>query len=374
MDEILRRLREQQEIARRAMEGPAKYLRDHQAAISRMQDLVRRMDVAAASLVTPEFMKTLDRYTREQGQLHATIERLALPHRVWTREAAAMSSLIRATQVTLLTVDFGRVGHLIGAAQLQSATVARLTDKLLFRHADLIDSITHPDDPPAPVPATVSDLPSQDVFVHTSAVRSITPHEPLEDKNEQISVPLRTATTSLSTASGMRVISPTSPAPTLISLGRLSHRLLAQGGSSGTLMNTFVVAPTNRDLRSVALTRTKQGDPWRRPTSCVLSTAASVERSTILTLSPFMRYQIPDRLRNCGRRFLHGTGKQNVSERRRWCSRAGRMANSRVTNAVGSSWRERRWLYHSSGPPLRVSCWRRQFAYSMVDPPIRTSS
>ena len=138
-------------------------------------------------------MRTLDRYTREQGQLHATIERLALPHRVWTREAAAMSSLIRATQVTLPTVDFGRVGHLIGAAQLQSATVARLTDKLLFRHADLIDSITHPDDPPAPVPATVSDLPSQDVFVHTSAVRSITPHEPLEDKNEQISVPLRTA-------------------------------------------------------------------------------------------------------------------------------------------------------------------------------------
>ena len=38
------------------------------------------------------------------------------------------------------------------------------------------------------------------------------------------------ATTSISTASGMRVISPTSPAPTLNSTGRLSHRLLAQGG------------------------------------------------------------------------------------------------------------------------------------------------
>ncbi len=37
------------------------------------------------------------------------------------------------------------------------------------------------------------------------------------------------ATTSISTASGMRVISPTSPAPTLNSTGRLSHRLLAQG-------------------------------------------------------------------------------------------------------------------------------------------------
>ena len=38
------------------------------------------------------------------------------------------------------------------------------------------------------------------------------------------------APTSTSTASGMRVISPTSPAPTLNSTGRLSHRLLAQGG------------------------------------------------------------------------------------------------------------------------------------------------
>ena len=37
------------------------------------------------------------------------------------------------------------------------------------------------------------------------------------------------ATTSISTTSGMRVISLTSPAPTLISPGRLSHRLLAQG-------------------------------------------------------------------------------------------------------------------------------------------------
>ncbi len=38
------------------------------------------------------------------------------------------------------------------------------------------------------------------------------------------------ATTSNSTAFGMRVISRTLPAPTLISPGRLSHRLLAQRG------------------------------------------------------------------------------------------------------------------------------------------------
>ena len=43
------------------------------------------------------------------------------------------------------------------------------------------------------------------------------------------------ATTSISTASGMRIISPTLPAPTLISPGRLSHRLLAQGGVGGLI-------------------------------------------------------------------------------------------------------------------------------------------
>ena len=46
MDEFVRYMREQQELVRRAVEGPAKYFREHQAA---MQDLVRRMDAAAAS-------------------------------------------------------------------------------------------------------------------------------------------------------------------------------------------------------------------------------------------------------------------------------------------------------------------------------------
>ena len=191
MDEILQRLREQQEIVRRAMEGPAKYLHENQGAISHMQDLVHRMDVAAASLGTPDLMKALDRYAHEQLHVHARLERLALPPTLLTRDTAAMSSLIRATQVTLPTIDFGRVGDLIGAANLQCAALARLTDNLLFTHADLIESITRSDGPPTTIPAVVADLPSQDVFVHTSAVRSITPHEPLDDTDEETSIPLR---------------------------------------------------------------------------------------------------------------------------------------------------------------------------------------
>ena len=193
MDEFIRRMREQQEIVTRAMEGPAKYIRENQAAITRMQDLVRRMDVAAASLVTPGFVNTLDRYAREQRQMHETTEHLALSHQAWMREVAEMSTLIKATQSTLPTIDFRRVGDLIGAANLQRDAVARLTDRLLFSHADLIESISQPAGPPASVPAAVSDLPSQDVFIHTSAVRSITPHEPLDDKDEEIAFPLRHA-------------------------------------------------------------------------------------------------------------------------------------------------------------------------------------
>ena len=193
MDELIRRMTEQQEILRRVVEGPGKYLRENQAAITHMHDLIRRMDAAAGALVTPDFLKTLDRYAREHSQMHETIERLALPHQVLMRDAAAMSSLIKATQFTLPTIDFSRVGDLIGAATLQRDAVARLTDRLLFSHVDLIESTSRPQSPPASIPAAVSDLPSQDVFVHTSAVRSLTPHEPLEDEDKEISVPLRHA-------------------------------------------------------------------------------------------------------------------------------------------------------------------------------------
>ena len=81
--------------------------------------------------------------------------------------------------------------RLIAAADLQCHAVACLTDRLLFRHADLIESLSQPGSLLALVPLAVSDLPTVDVFVHTSAVRSITPHEPLEDEDEERAVPLR---------------------------------------------------------------------------------------------------------------------------------------------------------------------------------------
>ena len=219
MDKFIRRIIEQQEMMQRLMEGPAKYFRQNEATITRMQDLAHSIDtgvleraVAAASannlvlrlpalvdstaaafakITTPDFMTAMDRYVRGQQQMHATIERLALRHKTWTDHVAAMSSFIEATRFTLPTIDFDRVGGLIAAADLQRDAVARLTDKLLFRHADLIESLSQPGSLLASVPLVVSDLPTMDVFVHTSAVRSITPHEPLEDEEEEHVVPLR---------------------------------------------------------------------------------------------------------------------------------------------------------------------------------------
>lgn len=146
---------------------------------------------AFATLTTPDFTTAMDRHARGQQQMHKTIERLALQHKNWTDQVAAMSSAFKATRFILPTIDFDRVGGLIAATNLHRDSVAQLTERLLFRHADLIKSFRQPDSMLASIPLVVSDLPTMDVFVHTSAVRSITPHEQLEDEGEEHTIPQR---------------------------------------------------------------------------------------------------------------------------------------------------------------------------------------
>ncbi len=157
----------------------------------RFPALVDSTAAAFAKLMTPDFMTAMDHYVRGQQQMYETIKRLALRHKTWTDHVTAMSSFTEATRFTLPTIDFDRVGGLIAAADLQRDAVARLTDRLLFQHADLIESLSQPGSLLVSVPLVVSDLPTMDVFVHTSAVRSITPHKPLEDEDEEHTVPLR---------------------------------------------------------------------------------------------------------------------------------------------------------------------------------------
>ena len=177
------------------MEGPAKYFSENQAAIASMQKLAHTAESAAslAKLRMPEYVTVVDHYVQLRREMRETVERLALPYKSWTDNVTAMSSLIDVTLFTLPTIDFEQVGSLIAAADRQRDTVADLTRTLLFSHVDFIKSISRPDSPPASIPPAVSDLPTLDVFVHTSAVRSITPHEPLADEGEKITIPLRRA-------------------------------------------------------------------------------------------------------------------------------------------------------------------------------------
>ena len=167
-------------------------------AMARASNLALRLPVlgdstaaAFAKLTIPDFTTVIDPYVRGQQQMRETIEHLALRHKTWTDHVATMSSFIDATRFTLPTIDFDRVGSLIAAADLQRDAVVRLTDRLLFHHDGLIKSLNQPGSLLASVPLVVSDLPTMNVFVHTSAVRSITPHESLEDEDEERIIPLR---------------------------------------------------------------------------------------------------------------------------------------------------------------------------------------
>lgn len=123
--------------------------------------------------------------------MQETLDRLSLVPKVWADQIAAMSSCIEATRFTLPTIDFDRVGGLIAVSGLQSERVARLTDRLLLRHTDLMESLRQSGSVLASLPPVLSGLPAMDLFVHTSAVRSITPHEALDEEDEERAAPLR---------------------------------------------------------------------------------------------------------------------------------------------------------------------------------------
>jgi hypothetical protein len=81
------------------------------------------------------------------------------------------------------------------AAERERDLLARFTDRLSLRHADLIASLETSEGLLASAPSFVSELPTLGVFVHTGAVCSITPHEPLRDDEEEHSLSLRAGIT-----------------------------------------------------------------------------------------------------------------------------------------------------------------------------------
>jgi hypothetical protein len=111
--------------------------------------------------------------------------------RTVTEQVQSMARFIDATRFTAATIDTARIGELIQAAERERDVVARLTDRLTLRHADLIASLNLPEGQLASIPSFASEIPTIDVFVHTEAVRVVTPHEPLETEQEVKTASLR---------------------------------------------------------------------------------------------------------------------------------------------------------------------------------------
>lgn len=219
MDDFLGRMQEQQEIFRRLAEGPLRYIRENEAAIRRMQELTGGLDTeqfqrvidafgsvrnstafpavseltsaSFASFAVPDSVREMQRYADQHREMIESVNRFSMPVRTLAEQVKSMSGFIDASRFAASTIDTDRIGELIGAAERERDVVARLTDRLTLRHADLIASLNLPEGRLASVPSFVSEMPTVDVFVHTEAVRIITPHEPPDADQERKTASLR---------------------------------------------------------------------------------------------------------------------------------------------------------------------------------------
>lgn len=215
-DDFLRRLREQEEMIRRLSDGPLRFLRENEAAIERAAEYARSLDTSALAaraletertllrasdfaemtnaalvrLAQPESVAAMERYASRHREMQDALERLALPYKTLDEQVRTMSAALEATHLAAASIDWSRVGALWSAAEREKELLARFTDRLVLRHADLIAFLETAEGQLASVPQFVSELPTLGLFVHTRAVRSITPHEALEPDKETQSLSL----------------------------------------------------------------------------------------------------------------------------------------------------------------------------------------
>lgn len=153
-----------------------------------LRDVMHGIDASAASVykrAVSDYAAVINHYAREHRELREMTRGRALAYPDWADKVAAMSSLSKATLSTLWTMDFDRVGSLVAATDRQGRALARSTGQLLSNHAKLVKSISQQRRAAKVDPLAVLALPAQGVFVHTSAVHSITPHEPLEEEDAE---------------------------------------------------------------------------------------------------------------------------------------------------------------------------------------------
>jgi hypothetical protein len=206
-------------MIRRLTDGPLRYFRENEAALERAQEFARNLDASAlaaaaqatefqralsgaaqfaemtngamARLARPESIAAMERFASQHREMQEAVARLGVPHKTISEYALSMSATMEATHLAAASLDWNRIGALWSAAEPARVLLARFTDRLSLRHADLIASLEASEGLLASASSFVSELPTLGVFVHTSAVRSITPHEPLEANDEGRSLSLR---------------------------------------------------------------------------------------------------------------------------------------------------------------------------------------
>jgi hypothetical protein len=216
MDDLFRRMREQQEALRRAVDGPLDYIRENERTVAELQRIARGIDPSVVDAA--RYSRELHDFTRQFHQLvdmraeifdhlreRAVVaemqqfmelsrvvsvehERLREPLSDFAKQVAELSNYNALTAAFAATIDIKRAGELIGAGIGEQRLIAQTTTELSLRHTALIASVAEADGRLASQPVLVTELTTVDLFVHTGAVRSITPHEAMaEDDNEQSS-------------------------------------------------------------------------------------------------------------------------------------------------------------------------------------------
>jgi hypothetical protein len=219
LDDFLNRLREQEEMIRRLTDAPLRYFRENEAVLERAQEFARSLDTSAfaaavqapelqralsgtaqfvemtnralARLARPESIAAMERFASQHREMQEAVARLGAPHKTIGEYALSISVTMEATHLAAASLDWNRIGALCSAAEPARALLGRFTDRLSLRYADLISSLETSEGLLASASSFVSELPTLGVFVHTNAVRSITPHEPLEAHDEGRSLSLR---------------------------------------------------------------------------------------------------------------------------------------------------------------------------------------
>lgn len=216
MNNAIRRIQEQQEMIRRLAEGPAAEFLRRQDALAGAAEIGRRLEVeTAAALVTqlsttdflrqfetaervlgqvmarfstPEFIRAVEAAARTQERLGEFARSALVTYESAGNQLVTMSHHIDAALRAMSTIDFDRIGALL--AVTEGARLAHATEALLLRHTHLVEAFSENPGLIGQMPPSVADLPAMDLFVHSAAVRAVTPHEPEEQGDEHLAAPL----------------------------------------------------------------------------------------------------------------------------------------------------------------------------------------